>query len=116
MKLSFKQFSSIVDASEQLTEEQLDEILGLDKLKQAILTITDPVKRQQELEKLEKERIAAASAAFNKRKELRAKQVAPKIPGKANIGIKDYDRSERTANRGSGLRAAERDWISGLSA
>jgi len=116
MKLTFKQFSTIVDfQGEELTEEQLDEIFGLDTLKQSIMKIVDPVKRKEELEKLEKERIAAASAAFKKRKEIAKKQSQMKIPGKANVGIKAYDSSELKTNRGSGTRAAERDWVADLA-
>lgn len=118
MKMSFKQFSAIVDLPEdQLTEEKLDEIFGLDKLVDAAKKIMDPAKREAEIERLEKEKIAAHSAAFTKRKELKAAQDQKKVGISKQIaksGPRAYDANPLVGARASGMKAAERDWAAEL--
>jgi hypothetical protein len=118
MKMSFKQFSVIIDLPEdQLTEEKLDEIFGLDKFLDAAKKIMDPKKREAEIERLEKERIAAHSAAFTKRKELKATQDQKKaIVAKqvSKSSPRAYDANPVVGARASGMKAAERDWANEL--
>lgn len=119
MKMSFKQFSAIVDLPEdQLTEEKLDEIFGLDKLIDTAKKILDPAKRKEELEKLEKEKQKLHSDAFYKRKELKAAQGERKVGIAKQVAAtptqKAYDANPLVGARASGMKAAERDWSAEL--
>jgi hypothetical protein len=114
MKMTFKQFSDFMDTpDEELTEERIDEIFGLDKLLAAAKAIIDPVAREKRIKELEDEKAAAAKAAWAKRQDIKKTQqtrAASVATQTAKTPVKAYDADSVVGARAAGAQAAERDW------